>query len=127
MRRSPISTFRFDLTEEQRQLCAWVAEQARQGAGRVLYTDARSIGSDADITRVLREVRERVDNIHRMVHSPIVNTTRPYFDLPRDADHIWDDYCRAEMEQAGSDFDYGVPCDIDALCHAECESVTCGV
>ena len=96
----PMDTFTFDLTDDQKQLCAWVAEQARVGIDRIWYTDikeAMHIGDDTNITRILRQIRERLDSIHEMIHSPIVNTHSPYFNLHRDADCIWDDYCRAEV------------------------------
>jgi hypothetical protein len=45
---------------------------------------------------MLRDMRERVDRIHEMVQSPIVNTAYPYFEIHVDADHIWDRYIEAE-------------------------------
>jgi len=108
MRYGSMDTFTFDLTWNQRQLCTWVAEQASSGISRVQYDDVKAvlgIASDRDITRLLREIRERIDEVHEMVQFPIVNTTRPYFDIHRNADCIWDDYCRAEREIAGPDFE----------------------
>jgi hypothetical protein len=130
MRISPISTFTFDLSDEQRLLCMWVAEQARAGVRRVHYGDLKAamhVDSDTDITRVLREIRERRDDIHAMVHSPIVNTANPYFDLHADADHIWDDYCRAEEELLDSDFNCQDSDGINVLCHSGYDGVTCAV
>ena len=101
MRYDSKDVFTFDLTRDQRQLCTWVAEQASSGVRRIHYDDARAvlgIASDRDITRLLRQVRERVDAVHAMVQFPIVNTTSPYFDIHMNADYIWDDYCRAEQE-----------------------------
>lgn len=98
---SPMTTFTFNLTDDQRQLCSWVADHARAGVDRIWYADVKTalnIADDEDVTRLLREIRERRDTICGMVHSPLVNTNDPYFDLHRDADCIWDDYCRAERE-----------------------------
>lgn len=96
-----IGAFRFDVNSEQRQVCTWVAEQARMGITRITYDElqaALDIGDDREITRVLRQIRERLDEVHEMVQFPIVNTTRPYFEIHPNADYIWDDYCRAEHE-----------------------------
>ena len=101
MRYDSKDAFTFDLTWDQRQLCTWVAEQASSGVGRIHYDDVKAvlgIASDRDVTRLLRQVRERVDAVHEMVQFPIVNTTSPYFDIHMNADYIWDDYCRAERE-----------------------------
>ncbi len=130
MRCSSISTFTFDLSDEQRQLCVWVAEQARDGVSRARYLDVKmtmDVGDDTDITRILREIRERRDSIYAMVDSPIVNTANPYFDLHADADHIWDDYCHAEAELLGSDFDPEDSREINVFCHSGYDSVTCAV
>lgn len=96
-----MDTFTFDLTNDQRELCAWVAREARAGTTRIWYADLKAvlgIEDDAEITHIVRELRERYDAVHEMVRSPIVNTNSPYFDLHRDADWIWDNYCRAEAE-----------------------------
>jgi hypothetical protein len=101
MRYGSIGAFTFDMTSEQRQVCTRVAEQASMGITRIGYDDLRvalEICDDREITRVLREIRERLDEVHEMVQFPIVNTTRPYFDIHPNADYIWDDYCRAEHE-----------------------------
>jgi hypothetical protein len=92
--------FRFDLTEEQRRLCDWIARQARTGARRIRYDEARTALDvhDEQLTRMLRDVRERLDEIHEMVEAPIVNTWSPYFEVPGQARYIWDSYCRAEQE-----------------------------
>lgn len=130
MRCSPVTTFTFDLTDDQRQLCAWVAEQASIGVHRIWYVDlkaAMGIKHDRDITRLLRQIRERLDTIHTMVHSPIVNTNHPYFDLHRDADWIWSDYCRAEREERGVDLDEQDAEDILGLFRSERECMTCTV
>ncbi len=126
----PMNSFTFDLTDEQKRLCAWVAEQARIGVDRVWYTDvkaAMNVADDRRITRILRQIRERLDSIHAMIHSPIVNTNDPYFDLHRDADCIWDDYCRAEMEELGVDFDSLDTSDMGWICHPKHEHLTCAV
>lgn len=126
----PMNTFTFDLTDDQRQLCDWIAEQARVGVDRIWYDDVKAamdIGDDSDITRILRALRERLDGIHEMVRSPIVNTNTPYFDLHRDADCIWDDYCRAEMEELGADFDSLDTSDIEWLCSSGHERLACAV
>lgn len=101
MRMGSTETFECDLTEEEKRLCEWIAEQARAGINRVYYDDARAHGgmrSDVHLTRILRGLRERLDDIHNMVESPIVHTAAPYFDVHIDADHIWDGYCHAEDE-----------------------------
>ncbi len=101
MRYGSIGAFTFDVTREQRQVCTWVAEQASMGITTISYDDLKAalqIPDDRQITRVLREIRERRDEVHEMVQFPIVNTTRPYFDIHPNADYIWDDYCRAEHD-----------------------------
>ena len=108
MRQDSVSTFTFDLTGQQEQLCTWVAEQASSGVDRVYYEDVRvALGSasDAEITRVLRGIRERRDDVHEMVQFPMVNTTSPFFEIDRNADYIWDDYRRAERQDASEDFE----------------------
>ncbi|MBN1360983.1 MAG: hypothetical protein JW993_10340 [Sedimentisphaerales bacterium] len=122
--------FTFDLTDDQRQLCTWVAEQARLGVNRIGYADAKTaldIKDDTDITRILRQMRERRDDLHRMVHSPIVNTARPYFDVHRDADCIWDDYCQAELEEFGADFAGQDSNELRGLCISARERTACAV
>lgn len=102
MRIGWIDTFECDLTDEQRQLCEWIAEQARAGVQRIHYVEAQAIldiESPKDLTCMLRNLRERLDHIHDMVQSPIVHTNSPYFDIHADAGFIWDRYLRAE-EQA---------------------------
>ena len=101
--------FRFDLTEEQKRLCDWVAQQARTGIRHIRYEEATAALDlhNEQLTRMLREMRERLDEIHEMVEAPIVNTRAPYFEVPVQARHIWDNYRRAEQEvesksQAGS-------------------------
>jgi hypothetical protein len=101
MRYGSIDAFRFDVSSEQRQVCTWVAAQASMGITRISYGDLKAaldIGDDREITRVLRQIRERLDDVHEMVQFPIVNTARPYFEIHPNADYIWDDYCRAEHE-----------------------------
>jgi hypothetical protein len=101
MRHGSVSAFAFDLTHGEKQLCTWIAQQASTGVERIHFEDVRAaLGavSDQEITSVLREIRERVDEVHEMVQSPIVNTARPYFDIHANADYIWADYCRAEGE-----------------------------
>jgi len=108
MRYGSIGAFTFDLTREQRQVCTWVAKQAGVGITRITYDDLRAalkIWDDGEITRILREIRERLDKVHEMVQFPIVNTARPYFEIHPNADYIWDDYCRAEHEAEGSPFE----------------------
>lgn len=99
MRTGWIETFECDLTDEQRQLCEWIAEQAQAGVKRVYYEDVQTalrIVSEKDLTCMLRTLRERVDRVHEMVQSPIVHTAAPYFDIHPDAYGIWDRYLRAE-------------------------------
>jgi hypothetical protein len=100
MKRSVMDQFRFDLTEEQRRLCDWIARQARTGSRRIRYDEARAALDvhDEQLTRMLRDVRERLDEIHEMVEAPIVNTWSPYFEVPGQARYIWASYCRAEQE-----------------------------
>ena len=105
------SPFQFDLTEEQKRLCDWVAQQARPGAEaptrlnasgvpvrQIRYQDATAALAihEEQLTRMLRVIRERLDEIHEMVEAPIVNTQTPYFEVPVRARLIWDSYRRAE-------------------------------
>ncbi|MCL5279022.1 MAG: hypothetical protein M1376_03845 [Planctomycetes bacterium] len=92
--------FRFDLTEEQKRLCDWVAEQARTGIRHIRYEEAMAALDlhNEQLTRMLRDMRERLDEIHEMVEAPIVNTQAPYFEVPVQARHIWESYRRAEQE-----------------------------
>ena len=122
----PRNAFEYNLTDEERQLCGWVAEQARFGADRIRYAEIKAImgiDDDQDITELLRRMRERCDDIHKIVHSPITHTNAPYFTFHRDADCIWDDYCRAEMEELGD----GLLNDIEQLGHDELECLMCAV
>jgi len=99
MRTGWIETFECDLTDEQKRLCEWIAEQAQAGATRILYAEALAelpIESEKELTCMLRNMRERVDRIHEMVHSPIVNAKAPYFEIHTEADHIWERYVQAE-------------------------------
>ena len=100
MQYGPMNQFRFDLTEEQRRLCDWVAQQARTGVRQIRYQEAMEALDlhDEQLTRMLRGMRERLDEIHEMVEAPIVNTQMPYFEVPLYARHIWDNYRRAERE-----------------------------
>jgi hypothetical protein len=95
-------SFQFDLTDEQRQLCDWVARQVGTGVRRICYEDARAALDvpDERLTHLLRDMRERLDSIHEMVQFPILNAREPYFEVPLDAGHIWDRYRRAEQEMA---------------------------
>jgi len=104
MKCNPIDQFRFDLTDEQRRLCDWVAQQAGTGIRRIRYDDAKAALDvhDEQLTRMLRRMRERLDEIHEMVEAPIVHTRTPYFDVPVHARYIWEDYCRAEQETTGA-------------------------
>ena len=118
MRYGALSVFTFDLTPDQRRLCAWVAERASEGVCRVHYADVKDalgIATDRDLTHLLKEIRERVDEVHEMVHFPIVNTRSPYFDIDMNAGYIWNAYCRAEEEIAGAD--YGNQSDETAITH----------
>jgi hypothetical protein len=108
MRYGSISAFTFDLTRDQRRLCAWVAEKASKGVRRIHYGDVKAaldIAGDRDLTRLLKEIRERVDEVHEMVQFPILNTTSPYFDIDMNAGYIWDEYCQAEQEIIGTDYE----------------------
>lgn len=101
MRIGWIENFECDLTDEQKRLCEWIADQAEAGKTRVYYEEAQAIlgiASEERLTHMLRSMRERRDDIHDMVQSPIVNTSAPYFDIGEDADHIWDNYREAEEE-----------------------------
>jgi len=105
--------FRFDLTDEQRRLCDWVAQQARTGLGsptrlssfgvplrQIRYQEATAALDlhEEQLTRMLRGIRERLDEIHAIVEAPIVNTRTPYFEVPVYAPRIWDNYRQAEQE-----------------------------
>ena len=100
MQCNPMDEFRFDLTEEQKRLCDWVAQQARTGVRQIRYQEATTALDlpEEQLTGMLRNMRERLDEIHEMVEAPIVNTRTPYFKVPVHARHIWDKYCRAEQE-----------------------------
>jgi hypothetical protein len=93
--------FRFDLTEEQKRLCDWVAQQVRTGARQIRYPEATAALDihEEQLTRMLRGMRERLDEIHAMVEAPVVNTWTPYFEVPTRARYIWDNYRRAEKEE----------------------------
>ncbi len=108
MRYGSIDAFTCNVTSEQRQVCTWVAEQASMGITRIRYAELKAaldIRDDREITRVLRQIRERVDEVHEMVQFPIVNTSEPYFEIHPNADYIWDDYRRAEHEAGFSELD----------------------
>ena len=104
MKCNPIEQFQFDLTDEQKRLCGWVAQQAGTGIRRIRYDDAKAALDvhDEQLTGMLRRMRERLDEIHEMVEAPIVHTKTPYFDVPVEARYIWEGYCRAEQETAHS-------------------------
>ena len=94
-----IETFECDLTDDQKRLCEWIAEQAQAGKTQILYADALAelpIETEDELTCMLRTLRERVDRIHELVHSPIVNTRAPYFEIHSEADCIWQRYLEAE-------------------------------
>lgn len=92
--------FRLDLTDEQKRLCDWVARQARTGVRQIRYQEATTaLGLHAEqLTRMLRDMRERLDEIHDMVEAPVVNTWAPYFGVTTRARYVWEDYRRAEQE-----------------------------
>ena len=103
-----IETFECDLTDEQKQLCEWVAERAQAGVRRVCYEQALAAldsETEKELTCMLRNLRERLDQIHDMVQSPIVHTNAPYFDIHPDADHIWDRYLQANEQVTYSEPD----------------------
>lgn len=94
-----IGVLHCELSSDERRLCAWVAQHARAGRTRAYYWQAAAalgLHDAAEITALVRGMRERLDDIHEMVQSPIVNTLTPYFDIHPDADHIWDRYGGAE-------------------------------
>jgi hypothetical protein len=106
------SPFQLDLTEEQKRLCDWVAQQARPaGDGptrlnafgvpvrQIRYQEAIAALDlpEEQLTRMLRMMRERLDEIHEMVEAPVVNTQAPYFEVPAHAPYIWENYRRAEQ------------------------------
>jgi hypothetical protein len=129
MRYGRISMFTFDLTWDQKRFCAWVAERAGSGVRRIHYGDVKAVlglTSDRDITRLLKGIRERVDDVHEMVQFPIVNTSSPYFDVHMRAAFIWDDYCGAEQEVADQDFQ--APSDEMGITNpSECGRTACAV
>ncbi|MBN2132308.1 MAG: hypothetical protein JW741_22600 [Sedimentisphaerales bacterium] len=103
-----IDTFELDLTEDEHRLCEWIAGQARLGVRRAPYASvqmALGILDKAELTYLLRGLRERVDAIHAMIQSPIVNTAAPYFDIHINAGSIWDRYGRAEQEAMCHSYD----------------------
>jgi hypothetical protein len=81
-------------------LCDWVAQQARTGSRHIRYEDATAALDlhNEQLTRMLRDMRERLDEIHEMVEAPVVHTQTPYFGVPVQARHIWENYRRAEQE-----------------------------
>ncbi len=106
MRTGWTETFDCDLTDEQKRLCEWIAEQAQADMRRISYKeaqDALGIVSERELTCMLRNMRERPDDLHAMIQSPIVNTHSPYFDIHADAQHIWDGYRRAEERSVDSE------------------------
>jgi hypothetical protein len=108
-----IEAFECDLTDEQKQLCGWIAEQAQARVERIYYKHAQAalgIQCEKELTCMLRNMRERLDQIHDMIQSPIVHTATPYFDIYADADHIWDRYLQAEEQTVYSEPDvFSVP------------------
>ncbi len=98
----PTDEFQLDLTDEQKRLCDWIAQQASTGILRIRYADARAALDvpEEELTHILRKMRERRDGMHEIVESPILNTPAPYFDVPLQARDIWDGYCRAEQKTA---------------------------
>lgn len=101
MRNAWIETFECDLTDEQRQLCEWIAQQAQAGVKRITYKEALAvldIGSEKELTCTLRTLRERLDQIQTMIQSPIVHTNAPYFDVHPDGGQIWERYLQAEEQ-----------------------------
>ncbi len=111
------SPFQFDLTEEERRLCDWVAQQVRPEADsptrlnafgvpvrQIRYQDATAALEihEEQLTRMLRMMRERLDEIHAMVEAPVLNTPAPYFEVPAHAPYIWENYRRAERSVEGN-------------------------
>jgi len=105
------SPFQFDLTEDEKRLCDWLAQQASPEGGPQTRTSAFGVPvrqiryqeatealalREEQLTHMLRDMRERLDEIHAMVEAPIVNTQTPYFEVPLRARYIWDNYRRAE-------------------------------
>jgi hypothetical protein len=106
MKQEVVGTFDLDLNEAQSRLCAWVAEQARVGVTRALYEEARKatgFTSDDELTEALRQFRERLDDIHKMAQSPIINTHTPYFEIHDTAHWIWSGYCQASLHREPSE------------------------
>ncbi len=102
MKPENVGVFNVDLNEPEARLCAWVAEQSRLGVTRVFYEEAKKatgITSDDQLTEALRQFRERLDDIHKMALSPIVNTHAPYFEILDTAHWIWNGYCQASQRR----------------------------
>jgi hypothetical protein len=100
MKLETVGTFNVDLNESEARLCAWVAEQARQGVTRVFYEEAKKAAGftrDDELTEALRQFRERLDDIHKMAQSPIINAHAPYFEIHDTAYWIWSGYCQASQ------------------------------
>lgn len=100
MKQEVVGLYNLDLNESQARLCAWVAQQARLGVTRVLYEEAKKATGftrDSELTEALRQFRERLDDIHKMAQSPIVNTHAPYFEIHDMAHWIWSGYCQASQ------------------------------
>jgi hypothetical protein len=107
MKQETLGIFNIDLNESETRLCAWVAEQARLGVTRAFYEDAKKatgFTSDGQLTEALRQFRERLDDIHRMAQSPIINAHAPYFEIHDMAHWIWSGYCQASRHRG--------PCEI---------------
>ena len=56
MKCNVMDPFRFDLTEEQRRLCDWIARQARTEPRRIRYDEAKAALDihDEQLTRISR-------------------------------------------------------------------------
>jgi hypothetical protein len=101
-----MGAFDVDLNESQTRLCAWLAEQARQGVTKISYDEAKKaagFASDDQLTEALRQFRERLDEIHNMAQSPIVNVHTPYFEIHDTAHWIWRGYCQATQRRGTCD------------------------
>jgi hypothetical protein len=105
MKLEKLDVFNVDLNESEARLCEWVAEQARLGVTRVFYEEAKKatgFSTDDQLTESLRQFRERLDDIHKMTQSPIINAHAPYFEILDTAHWIWNGYCQASQRRGPS-------------------------
>ena len=77
MKYNVMDPFRFDLTEEQRRLCDWIARQARTGPRRIRYDEAKAAWTFTMSSS--RDVEAFCERLERSTNgeAQIVNTWTP--------------------------------------------------